>query len=102
MIKDDLLEEVFNIDLSETGFGYTLNKIGGKYKISILNVIALKKAPMRYNELKRTLDSIPSKFLANSLNDFTMDGLINRKQYLEIPPRVEYDLTVLGKNLVHF
>lgn len=100
MIKDDLLEEVFNKDLAETGFGYTLNKIGGKYKISILYVLALKKAPMRYNELKRTLNSIPSKSLTNALNDLAADGLIDRKQFAEIPPHVEYDLTVLGKTLI--
>jgi len=100
MIKSDLLNEVFNKNLSETGFGYTLDKIGGKYKISILYVLSLKKGPMRYNELKRALDSIPSKSLTNALNGLTIDGLIARHQFPEIPPKVEYDLTAEGETLI--
>lgn len=100
MNSNILLNEIFNKNLSETGFGYTLEKIGGKYKISILYVLSIKKESMRYNELKRALESIPSKSLTNALNDLTIDGLITRTQFPEIPPRVEYNLTSLGRSII--
>lgn len=94
------INEVTQPDLQRTGFGYTLKLIGGKYKITILYLLSLSETPLRYNQLKRLMKTISYKSLTNALNALTNDGLITRKQYPEIPPRVEYGLTALGQTLV--
>ena len=100
MIEEHLVNEVVNKNLAKTGLGYTLQLIGGKYKISILYLLSLEQGPLRYNQLRNTLDEVPSKSLTNALNALTGDDLITRRQYPEIPPRVEYALTDRGKTLL--
>ncbi|HAG43311.1 MAG TPA: transcriptional regulator [Clostridium sp.] len=77
---------------------YTLSTIGGKWKILILYHISIGKV-MRYGELKKRLNRITHKMLSQQLKDLEKDGLINRKEYHEIPPRVEYSLTKKGETL---
>ena len=71
--------------------------IGGKWKLLILR--NLKMRPWRFNELQRDLDGISQKVLTDSLRQMIDDGLAYRKDYQEMPPRVEYGLTELGKEL---
>jgi DNA-binding HxlR family transcriptional regulator len=68
-----------------------LKLIGGKWKISILCALH-QDGTTRYNELKRKIKSITNTMLASSLKELEEDGLIFRKQYLEMPVRVEYTL----------
>ena len=56
----------------------------------------LKARPWRFNELLRDLDGISQKVLTDSLRQMTDDGLVYRKDYRELPPRVEYALSDLG------
>lgn len=72
--------------------------IGGKWKLLILR--NLKARPWRFNELQRDLDGISQKVLTDSLRQMIEDGLVYRKDYRELPPRVEYGLTVLGKEML--
>ncbi|WP_269148793.1 winged helix-turn-helix transcriptional regulator [Fictibacillus phosphorivorans] len=55
---------------------------------------------MRYNELKRQVDGITNMVLSQSLKEMEKQGLIVRKQFMEIPPRVEYSLTEAGEALI--
>ena len=71
--------------------------IGGKWKLLILRT--LKSRPWRFNELQRDLDGISQKVLTDSLRSMEEDGLITRTVYPEVPPRVEYALSDLGKSL---
>lgn len=88
------------IDINETGFGYTLSLISGKYKMTIMYWLAEYKAIMRYNELKRALGSISHKTLSNTLKELEKDGIIIRNEFPQIPPKVEYKLSDRGKSLI--
>jgi len=78
---------------------YTLDSIGGKWKLRIL-VKLLKKEVIRFNELKREILGITNTMLSNSLHELELDQLITRNQYNEMPLRVEYSLTDRGKSLL--
>ncbi len=60
----------------------------------------LSQSELRYNELKRKLDGITNIMLTRSLKELEGYGLIQRKQYSEIPPHVEYSVTETGKRLI--
>lgn len=72
--------------------------IGGKWKLLILR--NLKARPWRFNELQRNLDGISQKVLTDSLRQMIEDGLAYRYDYHEMPPRVEYSLTQLGRQML--
>lgn len=73
--------------------------ISGKWKILILWYISFYET-QRFNELQRRLDGITHSTLANQLKELESDGLIVRTVYSEIPPRVEYSLSDLGKSFI--
>ncbi len=79
---------------------FALNLIGGKWRLPIIWALS-KNGSMRYNELKRRIHGITNMMLTQSLKDLEQYGIINRKQYMEVPPRVEYTLTENGENLIH-
>ncbi|GIO69353.1 winged helix-turn-helix transcriptional regulator [Paenibacillus cookii] len=74
-----------------------LSLVSGKWKIAILNELA--KGPIRYNELRRLLPDATQRMLTMQLRMLESDGLISRKVYPVSPPKVEYDLSELGKQL---
>ncbi|MEK4699572.1 helix-turn-helix domain-containing protein [Solibacillus sp. FSL R7-0668] len=76
----------------ETPFGYTISVIGGKWKMLILYLLAENQI-VRFNELKRKIGSITFKTLSAQLKELEADGMIIRKEYPQIPPKVEYSLT---------
>lgn len=75
----------------------TLNVIGGKWKPLIIWL--LRDKTMRFNELFRAVLGITQKMLTQQLRQMETDGLIERKIYPEVPPKVEYKLTPHGKSL---
>ena len=77
---------------------YAFQRIGGKYKGRILWF--LKDGILRYGELKRIVEGISQKMLTQALKELEQDGLIARKVYGEVPPRVEYALTESGRLLL--
>ena len=85
--------------LCDTGFSYTLSLISGKYKMVILYCL-MEFGVVRYNEMKRYLKTVSHKTLSLSLKELERDGLIIRKEYPQIPPKVEYSLSDLGKSLM--
>lgn len=79
---------------------YAFQRIGGKYKGRILWF--LKDGVLRYGELKRIVEGITPKMLTQTLKELEADGLIVRKAYHEMPPRVEYNLSDSGIELIPF
>src|SRR5438876_9834394 len=75
----------------------TLAVIGGRWKVLILQ--QLLDGVKRFNELHRLLAGITHKTLTQQLREMEADGIIHRKVYPQIPPKVEYSLTSLGKTL---
>lgn len=75
----------------------TLTLIGDKWKVLILR--DLMPGTKRFGELKKSIGSVSQKVLTAQLRDMEEDGLVNRKVYAEVPPRVEYTLTELGQSL---
>lgn len=85
--------------LKDTGFGYTLSLIGGKYKMVIMYWLSENKV-MRHNELKRSIGTISFKTLSIMLKELEADGLIQRKEFPQVPPKVEYSLSERGLSLL--
>lgn len=83
----------------DTDFGYTLSIIGGKYKMLIIYLL-YREREIRYNDLRRKLGSISHKTLSTSLKELNNDGLIIRKDYEEIPPKVGYLLSPKGETII--
>lgn len=75
----------------------TLRVIGGRWKVLILRELA--KGTRRFNELHRALAGVTQKMLAQQLREMERHGLILRKVYPQVPPKVEYSLTDSGKSL---
>jgi DNA-binding HxlR family transcriptional regulator len=76
----------------------TLDRIGDKWTVLVL--VALEQGPLRYNEIRRVVDGISQRMLTLTLKGLERDGLVNRTMYPTIPPRVDYELTELGRKLV--
>lgn len=89
-----------NANFEDTGFSYTLSLISGKYKMIILYCL-MEFEIVRFNELKRYLKNVTDKTLSNHLKELESDRLIIRKEYPQIPPKVEYSLSDRGKSLMN-
>jgi DNA-binding HxlR family transcriptional regulator len=77
---------------------FAFQRIGGKYKGRILWF--LKDRVLRYGELKRIVEGISPKMLTQALKELEDDGLVTRKVFTEVPPRVEYTITTTGSELI--
>ena len=75
----------------------TVQLIGNKWKLLIIRNLLMR--PWRFNELQKNLEGISQKVLTDSLRSMEADGIITRTVYPEVPPRVEYALSELGKTL---
>lgn len=75
-----------------------LDVIGGKWKPLIL--WALGDDVLRFSELQKALPGINTKMLTKQLRELEEDGVVNRRVYPEVPPRVEYRITDFGKTLI--
>ncbi|EOI6869765.1 winged helix-turn-helix transcriptional regulator [Yersinia enterocolitica] len=73
--------------------------IAGKWAIPILYRLIVTAAPIRFGELQRAIAPITQKELTRQLRAFEQRGLVYRKIYAEVPPRVEYEITSLGRTL---
>ncbi len=75
----------------------TLKVIGGRWKVLILRELFL--GVRRFNELHRALTGITQKMLTQQLRELEQDGIVHRRVYPQVPPKVEYSLTDLGQSL---
>lgn len=87
-------EELIN---ASCGMAYTINLIGGRWKLPILARLA--PGTLRYSQLKKLLPNVSERILILQLRELEKDGLISRLVYAEVPPKVEYQLTDKGTSL---
>lgn len=78
--------------------GEILHQIGGKWTVLIIS--QLGNGPLRFGEIKRVIGGISQKVLTATLRDLEMDGFVTRTVTPSIPPRVDYELTDLGRDLL--
>lgn len=81
----------------DCGLEVALSVIGGKWKPIVL--FHLNGGPRRYGELKRLVTGISEKVLIQQLRELARDGIIQRRDYQEVPPRVDYEMTEFGQSL---
>lgn len=74
-------------------------RFGDKWSLLVLLVIE-GEGTVRFNELRRIIPDISTRVLSSTLKTLEADGLINRKVYAQVPPKVEYTLTETGKSLI--
>ncbi len=86
-------------NIQETSFGYTLSVIGGKWKMLILYLLS-ENQTVRFNDMKRRIGTITYKTLSSQLKELEADGMVRRKEYPQIPPKVEYSLTHKAESLL--
>lgn len=76
-----------------------LDRIGDKWSTLVILMLG-RHGVMRFNELAQAIGDVSQKMLTVTLRSLEADGLVSRKMYPEIPPRVEYDLTEMGMSLL--
>lgn len=76
-----------------------IDRFGDKWSLRIL-VLLSQNTVMRFNELQKNIDGISQKMLTSTLKTLESHGLVSRKVYAEVPPKVEYRLTTLGLSLM--
>lgn len=96
--KDGFVKECIKEQREVYGIAYTQNILSGRWKYLILWF--LKSKERRYSEIKAFLWDISQGSLTKQLRELERDGLINRKVFPEVPPRVEYSLTSKGKEFI--
>jgi len=87
------------VEVFSAPFEYTLSIIGGKWKMIIMFWLSKRKV-MRYGELKKSINGITHKMLSSQLKELEYDEIIIRKEYHQIPPKVEYFLSGKGISLM--
>jgi len=93
------MTDSYKNDFDHCPLTFALSLIGGKWRLPIIWALS-KGQPLRYNELKRCIHGITNIMLSQSLKELESYGILCRKQYAEIPPRVEYSLTNRGEELI--
>lgn len=96
--QEDEVKKKFLFDESTCPVTATMKVLGGKWKPILINAIYFT-APARFGELKRSVIGITQSMLTQQLRELEDDGIISRKIYAEIPPKVEYTLTEFGLTL---
>jgi len=81
-----------------TAMSDVLNRIGDKWSVMVVGMLG-RQGTLRFNELKRLINGVSQRMLTLTLRNLERDGLVTRTIYPEVPPRVEYALTELGKTL---
>ena len=76
-----------------------LDRIGDKWTVLIISTLG--EEPLRYSELQTSIPGISQRMLTQTLKNLERDGLLTRTAYAEVPPRVEYELTDLGRSLMN-
>jgi len=89
--------QVSRADATECPLREVLDRVGDKW--SVLVVMLLSDGPRRFSELRRSIEGISQRMLTRTLRQLERDGLVVRTVYPSVPPRVEYELTDVGRTL---
>lgn len=98
-IKKESMEANEKNQIDIRPFKYAFDIIEGKWKMHILFWL-WKNPVLRYGELKKSMGKVTDKMLSSQLKELEKDGIILRKEYPQIPPKVEYSLTPLGQSMM--
>lgn len=79
------------------GMSFAIDVVGGKWKLHLMWV--LSEGPVRFGRIRRLLTGVSEKVLTENLRQLEAGGIVLRRLYPEVPPRVEYSLTPLGEEL---
>lgn len=82
-------------------FRIVMDRFGDKWSILIINTL-FENGIMRFNELSSCIDGISLKVLSSTLHILEEDGFVSRRVYAEVPPKVEYQLTQLGEDMIPY
>lgn len=95
------LENIFgkDADLGTCPVRTVLDRLGDKWSILVMMMLG-EQETMRFNELSKEIGDISQKMLTVTLRSLEADGLVTRTIYPQVPPRVDYQITPLGKSLV--
>lgn len=80
-------------------FEYTLSIVSGKWKLKIIYLLSCM-GTVRYGILKKNIDGITHKMLSSQLKELENEAILLRKEYPQVPPKVEYSLTEKGESLI--
>ena len=97
-IKENSTNSLNRKFLTDCNLTYAIQLMGGRWKLLIL--MRLEPGVRRFGELKKDIPNITERMLTLQLRELESDGLITRKVYAEVPPRVEYELTDIGRELI--
>jgi DNA-binding HxlR family transcriptional regulator len=97
-IKENSTNSINRKFLTDCNLTYAVQLMGGRWKLLIL--MQLNAGTQRYGELKKKITNITERMLTLQLRELEADGLIARQVFAEVPPRVEYTLTDIGRELV--
>lgn len=92
------MSEISSVKPDRCPVTYCMGVIGGKWKPIILYLISM--GVNRFGVLQRNIEGISKQMLSKQLRELEHDGILSREIFAEIPPRVEYDLTEVGKSLL--
>ena len=96
MLREQLLDPVF----PGCPIRNVLTRIGDKWTLLVLLTLEGKGTPLRFKELQRSIPDVSEKMLTTTLRNLEADGLVLRQAYAEVPPRVEYSLTMRSASLM--
>src|SRR5229473_5286598 len=77
-----------------------LERITGRWSLSVMRILAEANGPLRFSRVLERVEGISQKALTHTLRALEQDGLLTRTLYPQVPPRVEYELTALGRDLL--
>lgn len=97
MLFDTMIDSTNRADVAECPTEAALAVIGGRWKVPIL--WHLRRGTLRFGELSRLLGGVTQKMLTQQLRELERDGIVHRRVFPEVPPRVEYSLTDFGESL---
>lgn len=92
------IETAFGVYNDECPTRQALDRIADKWSVLIIGM--LEDKPKRFSDLQRAIGGISQKMLTQTLRTLERDGLIKRTVYAQVPPRVDYELTPLGRTLI--
>lgn len=97
-IKENSTNNINRQYIHECDLTYAVCKIGGRWKLLILD--KLKTEKLRFSELRKSISGITERMLTLQLRELEKEGLVKRTVYAQVPPRVDYELTDIARELI--